>query len=131
MFLLIQVNLRIYHIGQCTLPIAYHHIQQSAIYALIMGELHDHGSVYEKRDYKLFTFGPFQGKYHIQNKHITFMDTISFEVRFVNAQIADSFVKNIEEKGFRLGDVTYHNVAVQVNHQVIRENSLMVRMLSI
>ena len=125
-----QVLISINHIGQCTLPISYHHIQQSAIYALIMGELHDHGLAYEKRDYKLFTFGPFNGKYHVQNKHITFFDSISFEVRFVNEQLAENFVNNLQTRGFRLGDVTYHDVVTQLNCRAICENSLMVKMLS-
>lgn len=125
-----QVLVTLNNIGICTLPIGYHHIQQSAIYSLIMGDLHDHGSMYEKRDYKLFAFGPFKGKYRIQNKRITFMDSISFEVRFVNEQIADTFAQNARTKGIRIGDVTFHNVTVQVHQQMIFENSLLIKMVS-
>ncbi len=125
-----QVLVTLNNIGICTLPIGYHHIQQSAIYSLIMGDLHEQGSVYEKRDYKLFTFGPFKGKYKIQNKRITFMDSISFEVRFVNELIADTFVQNARTKGVRIGDVTFHNVTVQVHQQRISENSLLIKMVS-
>lgn len=125
-----QVLVTLNNIGMCSLPIGYHHIQQSAIYSLIMGDLHDHGSVYEKRDYKLFTFSPFKGKYRIQDKRITFLDSISFEVRFVNELVAEDFAENIQTKGFRLGDVTFHNVMIQVAHRIITENSLMIKMLS-
>ena len=125
-----QVLVTLNNIGTCTLPIGYHHIQQSAIYALIMGDLHDHGSVYEKRDYKLFTFGPFKGKYRIQDKRITFLDSISFEVRFVSEQIAQIFADNIQTKGFRLGDVTFHNVTILIYQQRISENSLVIKMVS-
>lgn len=120
----------IHNINQLSLPIAYHHIQQSAIYALIAGDLHDNGVQYQKRDYKLFTFGPFMGKYRIQNRRITFYNQVSFEFRCHDKEIMDTVVRNLKEKGFRLGDITYHNIEIDVEEIKIDNSSILVRMCS-
>lgn len=120
----------IHNINQISLPIAYHHIQQSAIYALIAGDLHDNGVQYQKRDYKLFTFGPFMGKYRIQNHRITFYNQVSFEFRCQDEEVMDNVVRNLNEKGFRLGDITYHNIELYVEDVKINSNRILVKMCS-
>lgn len=125
-----QIKVKINNINQITLPIGYHHIEQSAIYALIRGELHDRGLAYEKRDYKLFTFGPFEGKYKVMNKQITFFDSIGFEFRCFDEEVMHQFIDNIKLYGFRLGDISYHNIDLEVSDYVIENEKIHIRMLS-
>lgn len=114
----------------CVLPLGYHHIQQSAIYSLIGGELHDNGYRYDKRDYKLFTFGPIEGRYTIKDKHITFYDEVSFEIRCLNDEVGLEIIKNITGKGIRLLNNTYREVEVKVQNRKILENELLITMKS-
>lgn len=125
-----QAKIRINNINQITLPIAYHHIQQAAIYSLIKGNLHDQGYNYEKRDYKLFTFGPFSGSYIIKNKRITFYDSVGFEFRCLDESVMNSVVHNIKEYGFRLGDISYHNVSVELSDIQIETDFMSIKMIS-
>lgn len=125
-----QCKINIEKINTITLPIAYHHIQQSAIYALIKGDLHDTGYSYDKRDYRLFTFGPFIGRFTIKNKRITFYDSISFEFRCLDENVIFNFIKNIKEYGFRLGDITYHNINIELNDKKIDKDHLTIKMIS-
>lgn len=125
-----QVKVRINNIGSICLPISYHHIEQSAIYALIRGNLHDKGASYEKRDYKLFTFGPFEGKYIVKDRRITFLDNISFEFRCYDDEVMKTFISNLNEYGFRLGDISYHNIAYELTEKKIEASKISVKMLS-
>lgn len=125
-----QIKVTIKNIKEVTLPIAYHHIQQSAIYALIKGNLHDEGMSYEKRDYKLFTFSEFTGKYAIRNKKITFYDRIYFEFRCFDNEVGEAFIKNIKEYGFRLGDISYHSIELEESEYDIVADSIRIKVIS-
>lgn len=125
-----QVKVRINNIGSICLPISYHYLQQSSIYKLIGGNLHNKGAAYGKRDYKLFTFGPFQGKYIVKDKWITFFDNISFEFRCYDAEIMKAFVSNLKKYGFRLGDISYHNIDYKLTERKIEASKVRVKMVS-
>lgn len=114
----------------CTLPISYHHIQQSAIYSLIGGNLHDVDFKYEKRGYKLFTFGPIEGRYRIRNKTITFYDEISFEVRCLLDEVGFDIVKNLTENGIRFRNNVYQDTEVTVRNYLVKQNELEIAMKS-
>ena len=114
----------------CILPIAYHHILQSAIYAQIGGELHDVDFKYDKRGYKLFTFGPLEGRYDINNRNIIFKGKISFEVRCFVDEIGLNIINNITRNGIRLGHNTYKDVAVKTQRRFIESNSITISMKS-
>lgn len=125
-----QLRITIKNFNEITLPISYHHIQQSAIYALIKGTLHDEGMLYDKRDYKMFTFSEFTGKYLIKNKRITFYDKISFEFRCFDNEIGETFINNIKEYGFRLGDISYHNIELDRSDLSVSTNQIRIKMLA-
>ena len=125
-----QMEIVINSIGECTLPIAYHHIQQSAIYALIQGDLHDNGVSYEKRNYKLFTFGPFDGKYKIANKKITFIDRMKFEFRCHDVGIMEAVKDNLERNGFRLGDIVYRDIETKLSNVELPNGKIRIKMTS-
>lgn len=124
----LSINIRLN--GKCVLPLGYHHIQQSAIYSLIGGELHDNGYQYDKREYKLFTFGPIEGRYTIQGKYITFYDEIIFEVRCFDDDIGLTIIKNITSNGIRLLNNIYKDVEVKIHNREITTNELRITMKS-
>lgn len=122
----LTINIKLHE--PCILPIAYHHILQSAIYAQIGGELHDVDFKYDKRGYKLFTFGPLEGKYVISNRNIIFSDEISFEVRCFVDEIGLNIINNITKNGIRLGRNTYDDVEVTIRNRTIKGDTLSILM---
>lgn len=126
MQLIIKVKLN----TPCTLPIGYHHILQSAIYAQIGGNLHDVDFKYDKRGYKLFTFGPLEGRYVISNKTIIFNDELSFEVRCFVDEIGLNIINNVTRNGIRLGRNTYKDVEVKIQRHVIEDDNIIISMKS-
>lgn len=114
----------------CTLPISYHHIQQSAIYSLIGGNLHDVDYKYDKRGYKMFVFGPIEGRYRIQGKSILFYDEISLEVRCFDDETGLNIIKNITSNGIRLGRNTYKDVEVTIRQRLIEDDNIIITMKS-
>ena len=125
-----QLKIYIKGINNINLPIAYHHIQQSAIYSLIRGNLHDQGYSYEKRDYKLFTFGPFSGKYTVKNHRIIFHDCVSFELRCLDDNVMNDVMSNIKKYGFRIGDISYHNIELDLADRQIESGQVSISMIS-
>jgi CRISPR-associated endoribonuclease Cas6 len=131
-----QLTITIKSEQNITLPINYHHIQQSALYSLSgdgdgkTSALHDGGSEYLKRVYKLFTFGPFTGKYTVAGKQIVFHNGIQFEVRSVNYEMLENIEKNVHQFGLRLGDVSYHNVFTQKTETRFETGQMKIRMCS-
>lgn len=114
----------------CILPIGYHHILQSAIYSQIGGNLHDVDFKYNQRGYKLFVFGPIEGKYSIKNKNIVFYDELSFEVRCLFDEISLNIIQNVVNNGIRFGDNVYTEVEVKVKNYIITEDTLRINMKS-
>lgn len=119
-----------------TFPINYHHIQQALLYQLMCNDdsgkalLHDQGSRYLNREYKLFTFGPFQGKYSLANKNITFQDQVSFEVRSYDEEVIRNIDRNIGRKGIRLGDSIYHDIETELVDYCVFSSDVVIRMVS-
>ncbi len=67
-----------------TLPIAYNHILQVALYSAweeSFPQLHDEGFSADSNIFRMFTFSPLRGKYEIKGKTISFSGAVSFEVR--------------------------------------------------
>ncbi len=117
-----------------SLPIAYHHIQQSFLYRLMdkdgVSPLHDGGFNYEKRKYKLFTFGPFEGKYAVKDGRILFSDRIGMEFRCVDESIANCMVDNIKNGGITIGRNLYTDISVNKFDHHVKSDNVVVRMLS-
>lgn len=131
-----QLIIEVHSVQDIVLPINYHHIQQSAIFAL-SGEqygknapIHDGGSEYQKRVYKLFTFGAFNGAYSVKNKMIAFHNGFWFEVRSADESMIENIAKNITEHGLRLGDVSYHDVSVKKMDTHIQADEVKIMMVS-
>lgn len=94
-----------------TLPVNYNHIVQSMIYsslgnAAYKSYLHEEGSSYEKRKFKLFTFSRIFGKssFSSADKKITFYEDISFEVRSPDPFLIRALREGIENRGLVFGE---------------------------
>lgn len=105
------------------LPIAHHHILQSVYYRLMSEDgaetaLHDHGFSYGTREYKLFTFGPIQGRYAVHGKRITFTGRVTMEFRSVDNDVVTWIARNAIETGIMFGDHWYRNVRCEVRNDL-------------
>ena len=117
-----------------TLPLAYHHIQQSIIYRL-MGDsegtpLHDGGYGDSRKTFKLFTFGPLTGKYHVESGRITFLNEVSFEFRCVDEEYGGAIAGNIIKRGIDFGDDHFSSVEVRRDDKRIEKNDIKIKMIS-
>lgn len=119
-----------------TLPISYQQILQGILYHLVESEdkvstfLHDRGYQYEKRHYKLFTFSQIEGKYVIQDKRITFTDTMAFYVTSAEPRVLNLVAENLKQKGITYANVHIDEVAVYVSDETVEEEEIIIRMLS-
>ena len=123
-----QIKIRIVLDCPLTLPVSYHHILQGVIYHLMSEDengtlLHDNGSSFGKRAYKLFTYGPILGIYKVKGHRITFLDEITFEVRALDSNVIWQMEDNILEYGIRFGEHLYEEVECEVsdNHLTLEE----------
>lgn len=101
------------------LPIAHHHILQSVFYSLMKDDkgnsgLHDRGYDYEKRSFKLFTFGPIIGKYRISGSKISFIERSELEFRSTDGNVVRQMAENAKKIGVRFGSNNYLGVDVVV-----------------
>lgn len=116
------------------LPVNYHHILQSAIYAKLKDtpykNLHDGGAVYEKRNIKMFNFSEIQGKYQIADRNILFTDEISYWITSPDKNLLFALLNKIQEQGLTYGQQVYDNVKIFVDTKPITSETVHIRMLS-
>ena len=91
----------------CCLPIAYQQLTQGALYAAWRGsypQLHDDGFDGDGQIFRLFTFGPLEGRYRVQGNEITFTDLVRLEVRSPVEDLLYALGKSLtENSALRLG----------------------------
>lgn len=118
------------------LPIGYHHILQAALYQCMIedGEdqsfYHNASASFGKRKYRLFTFGPLQGKYHISQKRITFYDRVALEIRSADIHCIQLLQQNLRKNGIRFGDRIIIDIDIEMKDTEIEVNDLLIRMSS-
>lgn len=129
----LQVKHKISEAGLC-LPMDYHHILQSAIYAKLKDtpykNLHEAGAVYENRTIKTFTFSEIQGKYKISDRNIIFTDEISFWITSPDKDLLFTLLNQIQEQGLAYGQQVYEHVNVFLDTKSITSEIVHIRMLS-
>lgn len=120
------------------LPINYNNIIQGFIYNNISDEkfrnfLHNKGFKYEKRSFKLFTFGRIEGNYRINKKE----SSISFEspVYLTISSVVDEFVNDfgntiLNEQELYLGKNRISIESMEAENKQINKNVIRVNMLS-
>lgn len=91
----------------CCLPIAYQQLTQGALYAAWRGsypQLHDEGFAGDGQTFRLFTFGPLEGRYRVQGNEITFTGLVQLEVRSPVEDLLYALGKSLTGAGaLRLG----------------------------
>lgn len=91
----------------CCLPIAYQQLTQGALYAAWRGsypQLHDEGFAGDGQTFRLFTFGPLEGRYRVQSNEITFTGLVQLEVRSPVEDLLYALGKSLtENSALRLG----------------------------
>lgn len=118
------------------LPLGYHHIIQSVLYRTLKQNpvysrfLHDSGYDKGGRSFKLFTFGPLQGRYTVQEKRIIFTERVSFEVRSIEPVMLQLLKEGFESNGITYGTQTYHNIELHLTDKEIEAEELTIRMKS-
>lgn len=118
------------------LPINYHHILQSVIYHALdntpgYGDyLHEKGAACGNRRFKLFTFGPIQGKYELHNKEITFSEQVSFTVSSLDTKVLQEVAKKLQKEGITYGRQHYEQVQVFFSDKTVEEEEIEIRMLA-
>ncbi len=119
------------------LPLAYHHIQQSIIYDCMekkgngfFSNIHDNGFVYEKREFRLFTFSEIKGPHKIVDDKIVFYDEVSWEVSSCNREFIETIKNVFMKQKINYAGQYYENVRCDLSDWKIKENELAINMLS-
>ena len=118
------------------LPINYHHVLQSIIFQGLRENkeygdfLHNRGYSNQSRSFKMFTFGPIQGKYRIREKQIIFTGEICWEVRSVDAMLLRLLQESIRQDGIVYGKQHFTDIEAILQEFEIEEEEICIRMLS-
>lgn len=116
------------------LPVNYQYMLQSALYALVLNEskadknYHDEGAVYEKRSFRLFTFGQLRGRCRVVKGRIYFRDKISLEVRSIFPEMLEKMSVNVEEKGLNLANTRLEPYRLFLSDKARKEDSFLIEM---
>lgn len=131
-----QLKIQITLEEPCSLPLAYHHIIQSALYNLMKEPdsehsiYHDGGVYYGSRVFRLFTFGLLKGVYRIEGDRIIFTDNIHFEVRSTDEHCIRLLEAGLKKEGIRLDGRTYQEIATEVGNYTVETTDLVICMES-
>ena len=90
------------------LPMAYNNLIQGALYACWREKypaLHDEGYTDGGHSFRMFTFGPLQGRYQVEGRQIRFQGPVRFEVRSPVSALMEELAEQLLRRGcVRLGD---------------------------
>lgn len=121
-----------------TLPLGYQYALQSLIYKIIqVGDadysefLHSEGYPGLSSNLKLFTFGMISGKNKINRTHITFYDSIEFEVRCVMEDFFNAFLKGLDTSD--IWDLNHNPIKLEradIYNLIIEGSDITISMIS-
>lgn len=116
------------------LPINYNHILQGIIYKSLANDhkyqelLHNFG-ITEIFNFKLFTFSSLCGKHYIENKKITFVESIFWEIRSVDSYFIFLLYEYFKVNGINFnGKILSPNLVIE--NKIIREENITIKMNS-
>lgn len=116
-----------------TLPINYGHIIQGIIYTSLQKDSHYkntlHNDGIHHSNYKLFTFSSLCGKHTIQDKMITFYDTIFLEIRSIDPYFIFLLYEYLKKNKITFKDQTFP-VSLSLENKIIQSDSLLIKMNS-
>ena len=128
-----QLKLYINLYKELTLPINYSHILQGIIYKALSKDLNYqkklHNEGLNHSNYKFFTISLLCGKHKIENKKITFFDTIFLEIRSVDSYFIFLLYEYFKTNGINFGKDNFP-VNLQLKNKVIRNDCIDIKMNS-
>ena len=117
-----------------TLPLAYNHILQGAIYSAweeSVPQLHDAGFSAGGPTFRMFTFSPLRGRYEIKEKNISFTGPMTFEVRSPVPDLLQVLADHLlAGQAVRLGHQVLPVVNIQTADRLLFPASADIRMIS-
>lgn len=122
--------------NELSLPIAHHHLLQSALYKAISldeaysKELHDLVIDKKERYYKNFCFGQLHGKYTIVGQQILFQDEVSFIFSTNDSYLLDLLMDSVSINGLQINRRNLEVECKILKPRTIEESSIQIRMLS-
>ena len=120
--------------GEVSVPINYNYFLSSLIYENLpesSDHLHENGFLYEKRNFKLFTFSRLNGQYLMKGRNLVFTGNVNFTFSTAIDSIAKEFAKSIVAKeSVRLGSGELKTSSVYVHGEPEFSDHLFIRMLS-
>lgn len=96
----LQITLRAE--GTFSLPMAYNHMIQGALYGAWRGalpQLHDEGFSAGGRAFRMFTFSPLEGAYRVKEKSISFTGPVRLEVRSPVPAMPETLAEHLLREG--------------------------------
>ena len=119
------------------LPIHYNHFIQAAIYKLLQPAfasfLHEHGYVYEKRQFRLFSFSRLMGNYKLNQKKgiITFFNPVNLVILSPLKPFSEDIINSLMlGKCINLGKQMLEVSEIAIDFPKVREDEVRVRTLS-
>ena len=117
------------------MPLHYNSILQGFIYRNLSWNLakslHDKGSTFEKRHFKLFTFSRLLGRFKPRGKDISFSGPVSLWLASPSVNILESFATHLVKKEkIKLGNSYLRPVGVEVSISEKMKSPLITKALS-
>lgn len=131
-----QLTIEMEFDGELVLTIGYHHILQSVIYHNLKSYpeysnyLHNQGYHEQNRKFKMFTFGPLNGRYQIRNKEICFFSPVRFEVRSPETMMIRTLETSVREKGLLFGEKLISKIHTKLRDDSVEQGCIRIRMQS-
>lgn len=123
--------------GKIILPVHYNHLVQAAIYQLLnpafASFLHEHGYIYKKRQFRLFSFSRLMGEYKLDRKHgmIIFANPIKLIILSPLKVFSEDVINSLMlGKCFRLGSKMLEVSEIAVDFPKVADNEVRIRTLS-
>ena len=119
---------------EVSVPINYNYFLSSLIYENLpesSDHLHESGFLYEKRNFKLFTFSRLNGQYLVKGQNLVFTGNVNFTFSTAMDGIAEEFAKSIIAKeSVRLGSAGLKTSSVYMHGEPEFSDHIFIRMLS-
>jgi len=134
-----QLNLTLQANGPVQLPIQYNHLVQGFIYQsmdnpLLRKYLHEHGFLFEKRRFKLFTFSRLMGQkahFHQKKKGLTLTPPLHLlicsPIPFILQELGTGLLR---QGRVRLGRTQLEVSQIEINSPKVSQERIAVRMFS-
>ncbi|MBP3448526.1 MAG: CRISPR-associated endoribonuclease Cas6 [Clostridia bacterium] len=119
------------------LPIASAHTVQGFLYHALRRdgaysyELHETGTLYDKKKFKLFTFGELMGQYEIRGKNIIYPEDVALEIRSADTYMIQLLFEAFSRQPYAmLGNNPIEITGVSLLNETVFSDTIRIRTLS-